>query len=92
MKNAVFPVKNIPEDFDFEFQQSVDIKVIEDLAYIEFVHNTENVVLLGPPGVGKSHLTIVHGIEAAKAGGLSLLYQCMKPYRKVKNSKPERSA
>ena len=68
MKSAVFPVKKALEEFDFEFQSSIDKKVIEDLATLRFVYNAENVVLLGPPGVGKSHLAIALGIEAAKAG------------------------
>jgi len=68
MKSAAFPVKKTLEEFDFEFQSSIDKKVIEDLATLRFVHNAENVVLLGPPGVGKSHLAIALGIEAVKAG------------------------
>ena len=68
MKNAAFPVKKILEEFDFEFQSSIDKKVIEDLATLRFVHNSENVVFLGPPGVGKSHLAIALGIEAVKSG------------------------
>lgn len=68
MKSAAFPVKKNLEEFDFEFQSSIDKKVIEDLATLRFVHNSENVVFLGPPGVGKSHLAIALGIEAAKAG------------------------
>jgi DNA replication protein DnaC len=68
MKSAGFPVKKMLEEFDFEFQSSVDKKVVEDLATLRFVHNAENVVLLGPPGVGKSHLAIALGIEAVKAG------------------------
>jgi DNA replication protein DnaC len=68
MKSAVFPVKKTLEDFDFEFQSSIDKKIIEDLATLRFVHNAENVVLLGPPGVGKSHIAIALGIEATKAG------------------------
>ncbi|KKG42040.1 hypothetical protein DU35_04435, partial [Methanosarcina mazei] len=67
MKSAGFPVKKMLEDFDFEFQSSIDKKVIEDLATLRFVHNAENIVLLGPPGVGKSHLAIALGIEAVKA-------------------------
>lgn len=68
MKSAAFPVKKTLEEFDFEFQSSIDKKVIEDLATLRFVHNAENVVLLGPPGLGKSHLAIALGIEAVKAG------------------------
>lgn len=68
MKSAGFPVKKTLDEFDFEFHLSIDKKVIEDLATLRFVHNAENVVLLGPPGVGKSHLAIALGIEAVKAG------------------------
>lgn len=68
MKNAVFPVIKTIEEFDFEFQKSIDKKVIEDLVTLRFVHNSENVVFLGPPGVGKSHLAIALGVEAVKAG------------------------
>jgi DNA replication protein DnaC len=68
MKTAAFPVKKTLDEFDFEFQSSIDKKVIEDLATLRFVHNAENVVLLGPPGVGKSHIAIALGIEVAKAG------------------------
>ena len=68
MKSAGFPVKKNLEEFDFEFQKSIDKKVIEDLATLRFVHNSENVVFLGPPGIGKSHLAIALGIEAVKAG------------------------
>jgi DNA replication protein DnaC len=68
MKSAVFPVKKTLEEFDFEFQKSIDKKVIEDLATLRFVHNSENIVFLGPPGVGKSHLAIALGIEAVKVG------------------------
>jgi DNA replication protein DnaC len=68
MKSAAFPVKKTLEEFDFEFQSSIDKKVIEDLETLRFVHNAENVVLLGPPGVGKSHLAIALGVKVAEAG------------------------
>lgn len=68
MKLAGFPVKKRLEDFDFDFQPSIDRAVISDLAMLRFVYNAENVVFLGPPGVGKSHLAVALGIEAVKAG------------------------
>lgn len=68
MKLAGFPVKKKLEDFNFEFQPSIDRTVISDLALLRFVHNAENVVFLGPPGVGKSHLAVALGIEAVKSG------------------------
>ena len=68
MRLAMFPVQKRVKDFDFDFQPSIDKTVISDLASLRFVHNTENVVLMGPPGVGKSHLAIGMGIEAVNAG------------------------
>lgn len=56
------------EEFDFDFQLSIEKSVIEDLATLRFIHNAENVVLLGHPGVGRSHLAIALGIEPVKAG------------------------
>lgn len=68
MRLAMFPVQKRVEDFDFDFQPSIDQTVISDLASLRFIRNTENVVLMGPPGVGKSHLAIAMGIEAVNAG------------------------
>jgi DNA replication protein DnaC len=68
MRLARFPVKKRLEDFDFDFQPSIDRTVTSDLISLRFIYNAENVVFLGPPGVGKSHLGIALGIEAVKAG------------------------
>jgi DNA replication protein DnaC len=68
MRLAGFPFQKKLEDFDFKFQPSIDKASIKELATLKFIHNAENVVFLGPPGVGKTHLAIALGIEAAKAG------------------------
>ena len=59
-----FPFRKTIEDFDFSFQPSIDRSVIDDLMTLRYIHNTENVVFLGPPGVGKTHLSIALGMRA----------------------------
>lgn len=68
MKLAHFPMKKTLDEFDYKAQPSVDPRVIEDLRTMRFVHNAENVIFVGPPGVGKSHLAIGLGYEAVKSG------------------------
>jgi DNA replication protein DnaC len=68
IKLAGFPARKTLEGFDFDFQASVDPAAIRELATMRFVHNAENLIILGPTGVGKTHLAIALGIEAARAG------------------------
>jgi len=68
MRFAGFPIRKTLEEFDFKFQPSIDRKVIRELSTLKFVHNAENVIFLGPPGVGKTHLAVALGIETIKAG------------------------
>jgi DNA replication protein DnaC len=68
MRLAGFPIEKRLDEFDFKFQPSIDRASIRELASMRFIHNVENVVFLGPPGVGKTHLAIALGIEAVKAG------------------------
>jgi len=65
---ARFPLVKTLEQFDFSFQPSIDRKVIRELAGLSFVERAENVVLLGPPGVGKTHLAIALGMKALESG------------------------
>ena len=68
IKAARFPARKTLEEFDFTFQRSVKKQVIEHLGQLDFLHGKENVVLLGPPGTGKSHLAIAISIRACLAG------------------------
>jgi DNA replication protein DnaC len=67
-KLASFPSRKYLEDFDLAFQPSIDRLVYDDLKSLRFLANGENVILLGPPGVGKTHIAIGLGIEAVRAG------------------------
>ena len=62
------PAKKTLEQFDFAFQPSIDRRQIRELQTLRFVHEASNVVLLGPPGVGKTHLAIALAVEAIRAG------------------------
>ena len=55
------------EEFDFSFQKSIDRSVIDDLMTLRFVHNRENMVFLGPPKVGKTHLSVALGMRALQS-------------------------
>ncbi len=68
IKTARFPARKTLEEFDFTFQHSVKKTVIEHLGQLDFLHARENVILLGPPGTGKTHLAIALSIRACLAG------------------------
>ena len=68
IKQARFPARKTLEEFDFSFQRSVQKTLVLHLGQLDFLTAKDNVVLLGPPGTGKSHLAIALGIRACLAG------------------------
>jgi DNA replication protein DnaC len=65
---AKFPCRKRLEDFDFAAQPGLDRRLVEELATGRFLAEGRNVVLLGPPGVGKTHLAIGLGVLTAERG------------------------
>src|SRR6266498_3505225 len=68
IKQARFPARKTLEEFDFSFQRSVQKTLVLHLGQLDFLHAKDNVVMLGPPGTGKTHLAIAIGIRACLAG------------------------
>lgn len=65
---ARFPFHKSLESFEFKFQPSIDPKVIKEMASCRFIADADNILLLGPPGVGKTHLAVALGLKACAAG------------------------
>jgi DNA replication protein DnaC len=68
LREAGFPVKKTLEGFDFSYQPNLDKQRINGLFDLDFALKNENVVFLGPPGVGKTHLATALGIKACEKG------------------------
>jgi DNA replication protein DnaC len=67
LTRARFSALKTLEEFDFSFQLSLDEAHIRTLARLDFLEHTDNVLLVGPPGVGKTHLAIALGVKACAA-------------------------
>ena len=65
---AHLPFQRTLDQFDFRFQPSIDKRQVRDLATLTFISEAANVLFLGPPGVGKTHLAIALGLRAIEQG------------------------
>lgn len=68
LRLANLPSAKTLSSFDFGFQPSVDERTVRELAGLSFVSEASNIVLLGPPGVGKTHLAVALSMEAIRGG------------------------
>ena len=67
MQIAGFPQVKRLEEFDFSFQPQINEKLIRELASVNFLEEAKNVLFVGAPGVGKTHLAIALGAKAVQA-------------------------
>jgi DNA replication protein DnaC len=65
---AHLPYVKTFDQFDFTFQPSIDERQVRELRTLRFIHDASNVILLGPPGVGKTHLAVALAEAAIRAG------------------------
>jgi DNA replication protein DnaC len=68
LRFAHYPLRKTLGDFEFDYQPSIDRGAVGELSTLRFVEERRNVLLLGAPGVGKTHLAIALGISATEAG------------------------
>jgi len=68
MRLAHFPLVETLASFDFSFNPDIDPRMVTQLAWLRFLLSREKVLLMGPPGVDKTHLAIAIGVEAVRAG------------------------
>lgn len=68
LRLAHLPAIKTLAQFDFGFQPSIDERQIRELQTLRFAHEADNVILLGPPGVGKTHLAVALAVEAIQSG------------------------
>jgi len=81
---AAFRETRTLEDFDFSFNPSIKRKLIYDLAAGQFIREARDVLFIGPPGVGKSHLAQAIGYQALKQGHLVLYRSIFDLVRELK--------
>lgn len=76
IKRARFPQTKRLDMFDFSFQPQLNKQELLDLKNLQFMDNQQNILFLGSPGVGKSHLAIALGVEACLQGKRTLFISC----------------
>lgn len=76
IKRARFPIIKRLSEFDYQFQPSINQQQIAEFATMSFLDNQENIIFIGSPGVGKTHLSIGLGIEACRQGVRTLFINC----------------
>lgn len=86
---ANFPYRKELKDFDFSFNPKINKEKILDFKHLRYIENKENILFLGVPGVGKTHLATSIGIEAAKNRKITYFINCHDLILQLKRAKLE---
>ena len=89
VKVASFPFLKTFNDFDFTFQPTINKEKIINYKYLDFIKNKQNIVFIGSPGVGKTHLATAIGIEAAKMRTCTYFISCNDLLMQLKRARVE---
>lgn len=89
VKVGAFPHLKEIKDFDFSFQPTINPQQILDLATLRFIETNENIIFLGPSGVGKTHLATAIGIAAAKKRTSTYFIKCHDLIQNLKRARLE---
>lgn len=89
VKVGAFPHLKELKDFDFDFQPSINPQQIHDFTTLRFIESNENIVFLGPSGVGKTHLASAIGIAAAKKRTSTYFVKCHDLIQNLKRARLE---
>jgi DNA replication protein DnaC len=91
LRYSGLPAHKTLEDFDFSFQPGIDHKQIQELSTLRFIHEKENVIFLGPPGVGKTHLAIALSMKALSEGFKTYFINSVSLIERLKKAYDENS-
>lgn len=86
IEKSRFPKLSRLNEFEFGFQPSINKKEVLDLAHMSFLSKHENIIFIGNPGVGKSHLATGIGIEACQQGVRTLFINCQELLQKLQTA------
>ena len=89
VRTAGFPFIKTFEDFDFSFQPTINKEQILDFKNLRFIENKENIIFVGSPGVGKTHLATSIGIVAAKNRDSTYFINCNELISNLKKANSE---
>lgn len=89
VKVANFPFIKTMDDFDFSFQPTLNRDMIRGFANLRFIEQKENILFIGSPGVGKTHLSVAIGVESAKHRNSTYFIHCNDMILQLKRARLE---